>query len=395
MNVTRLTERLPAELQLLIVCARTVLDVPTAAQLGALVVGGPNWEQVLALARHHGVMPLLHRHLNGSDAVSAAVQEELARYARANALHNLSLAHALIDLTGALAQAGVEAVPYKGPVLAACTYGDLSLRASKDLDVIVRPADVRRADDVLASLGYIKTGRGPYHDLFVGATGVEVELHRDVLRRNEFPTLLDLGAMWGRRTTVSLLGRQVDAFGPEDTLLLLCLHGSKHLWSGLVWVCDVAEYLRAHPALDWARFIETAAQSRLLTAALLGPWLAHGVLDAPLSDDMQARVAADSLASRLGRTLVARWYQQPMTRHEALFSLCLRLRLHFGDAGLPLYSRLVKRVLKPQGVDYRVGGRLGAHLSRSLRLTRRLLAPADTARGPAEPPRGGRNSGSR
>ena len=37
----------------------------------------------------------------------------------------------------------------------------------------------------------------------------------------------------------------------EGTLLHLLLHGIKHAWHSLHWLCDVAELVRRHPALDW------------------------------------------------------------------------------------------------------------------------------------------------
>jgi hypothetical protein len=32
--------------------------------------------------------------------------------------------------------------------------------------------------------------------------------------------------------------------GPEDMLLFLCVHGGKHQWTRLAWICDVAEFIR-------------------------------------------------------------------------------------------------------------------------------------------------------
>ena len=57
--------------------------------------------------------------------------------------------------------------------------------------------------------------------------------------------------LWERLETGSLEGTPVRTLAPEDLLLILCVHGAKHYWSKLGWICDVAELLRVHPGLKW------------------------------------------------------------------------------------------------------------------------------------------------
>ena len=349
MNAAHLTEKLPTELQLLIVCSRTELDAAAAKKLRALTEAEPDWQRVLTGARYHGIMPLLHRHLSGlSGSVPAFVSGELGSYARNNTVHNLLLAHALLGIVGKLKEQGIEAVPYKGPVLAGTVYGDVSLRSSKDLDVIVRPKDLGQAATILETLGYALTHDDPtghFHSSFVHSkTGVMLELHRGVLRRSVFWTPLTVTDLWPRLSEVPFLGRSVLSFSPEDTLLLLCLHGSSHAWQGLTWICDVAEYLRAHPGLEWKTFLQTAEQARLLRMTLLGLRLAYDVLDAPLPERALQVLAADAKLRALSQTIVTRMYKQN-TRGEATLTYRLQLQMRSGFWSLPLYGRAIKKRL--------------------------------------------------
>lgn len=349
MNATPLTERLPTELQLLIVCARTELDTAAAKELRALIEAEPDWQQVLTGARYHGIMPLLHRHLSGfSGSVPVFVLGELGSYARNNTVHNLILAQALLGIVGTLREQGIEAVPYKGPVLASTVYGDVSLRSSKDLDVIVQPKDVSRAALSLATLGYAPTGGDPnghFHQSFVHTeTRVMLELHRGVLRRSVFWTPLTVEKLWPRLSEIPFLGRSVLSFSPEDTLLLLCLHGSSHAWQGLTWICDVAEYLRAHSGLEWETFLQTAKQARLLRMTLLGLKLAYDVLGAPLPESALHVLKADAKLQVLSRTIIKRMYKQN-ARGEATLTYRLQMQMRSGLWGLPLYGRTIKKLL--------------------------------------------------
>ena len=46
----------------------------------------------------------------------------------------------------------------KGPVLAAELYGDISLRTSKDLDILIPIADLEKVEELLLNVGYVREG---------------------------------------------------------------------------------------------------------------------------------------------------------------------------------------------------------------------------------------------
>jgi hypothetical protein len=56
-----------------------------------------------------------------------------------------------------------------------------------------------------------------------------VELHWGFVDR-QFSLPLDAEGLWGRLQRVSLGGGTIPTLSPEDLLLILCMHGSVHLW---------------------------------------------------------------------------------------------------------------------------------------------------------------------
>jgi hypothetical protein len=96
---------------------------------------------------------------------------------------------------------------------------------------------------------------------------------------------------------------------PEDLLIVLCVHGSKHVWESLKWVCDVAELLHSHQHLDWSRIFSSASTWRCRRMVYMGLSLAHLVLDAPLPVTVLARLSADPdvqmFSHRMPSTLLA------------------------------------------------------------------------------------------
>jgi hypothetical protein len=75
-----------------------------------------------------------------------------------------------------------------------------------------------------------------------------------------------------------------------DLLLILCVHGTKHLWERLQWITDLAQLLRLNAqlspddagALDWERVRGLAVRFRVERMVALGLILAHDVLAAPV-----------------------------------------------------------------------------------------------------------------
>ena len=132
--------------------------------------------------------------------------------------------------------------------------------------------------------------------MFRSATGTHVELHWTVAPR--FASVpLDYERLWQRLRRVRLeeqtsagrcqqedVSRQTAAAGrdagistlaPEDLLFVLSVHGAKHLWNQLKWICDIGELIARSPDLDWDEVLGDARARRARRLVLLGLWLTH------------------------------------------------------------------------------------------------------------------------
>ena len=49
---------------------------------------------------------------------------------------------------------GINAIPYKGPVLANLAYGNLSFREFGDIDILINKSDALKAKEIMISNGY-------------------------------------------------------------------------------------------------------------------------------------------------------------------------------------------------------------------------------------------------
>jgi hypothetical protein len=321
------------EVRLLLACARTVASDEAAADIRALIHEKLHWSYIIDCASRHRVLPLLYHQLSrhAPTAVPAEITALLGLCSTQITRHNLLLTAQLLALVELLGSNAIPALPYKGPTLAILAYSSLGLRTFDDLDILIQRSDFKRARDLLAARGfkalfaldsreedeYVKR----HHDYFFQhGDGVCVELQWGVIQE-PFALLLDSGLGWAGQETVMIAGTQVTTMAAEDLLLVLCVHGSKHQWDRLIWVCDIAELLRARPDIDLGRALRRAERLGISRMLMLGLFLAHTMVGAPLPEAYLLCITSERivpvLAQQVWEELVRDSATQPMTLERA------------------------------------------------------------------------------
>ena len=113
-----------------------------------------DWDYLFQLAQRHSIVPLLYVELE-RDLVPNQFLDKLKQHYIENSARNTVLTAELCRLINLFRDEGIEAIPYKGPILALFAYGDIRLRRFVDLDVIVKKVDVLKAREILLNQGYI------------------------------------------------------------------------------------------------------------------------------------------------------------------------------------------------------------------------------------------------
>lgn len=247
--------RLSADLRLVSAClVWPPSDARTQAILAAARDPALDWRRVQAAVARHRVAGLV---LNGL-TVSAAnapgpLLEALGRRARQDALQNLAFATEAVRLVGLLRQADIPVQVLKGPCLMMIAYGDLAIRQSRDLDLLVPVDHIARAVEICEQAGYGHLDAPPAPD--APAMGLWLRLRKDfVLRSTTRKTILELHF---RATHSHHLARQLDLQAEQGEVEIspghalptatgdalyayLCVHGAYHAWARLKWLGDIA-----------------------------------------------------------------------------------------------------------------------------------------------------------
>jgi hypothetical protein len=361
--------------RMLIACARQHLRVEDSSSF-EMAANDPSldWDLLIQTASDHGVIPLLHRTLSRLGApCPGQVKAAIAQRAQANGRRNLMLLHELLGLISAMQARGIRVMPYKGPLLALSAYGDPSLRQCGDLDILVPQADIPAAREILESRGYALSLEMDAHaeQEYVASPHeydfpyirkdppVMVELHWNIVGRF-FSFAPDPIELWQRGTDRNIGAANVRMLDPHDMLLILAAHGTKHFWSRLTWICDIAQFIKTNgSAIDWDRLIERAEAFDARGMLILAVLLAHEVLGIELpaaiqriagaSERRQARELHERLfADSDHRDSVPKGARMQLTDGGLLQSLLFQARIRSWTHAL---RYLFHRALTPNHVD--------------------------------------------
>jgi hypothetical protein len=279
-------------------------DIPT----------GLDWNRFISLCDWHNIIPHVYRSLQAGAAgyIPPEVVSRLGGLCRINTARTLALTSELSRILKALESCGVAAYPFKGPALSVILYGDPARRQSKDLDILIPKEELRRAMKVLDTLGYEAQNalggprlaahrRTEYETAFSRRDGkLNVELQWAVVP-GFFGFEHEKIDIWSNLKQQSWDRFTFPVLPPEETLLLLCVHGAKHLWCKLGWVCDVAGQLTSPEPPDLQRTLELAQRCGVARLLMLGLLLAERLAGAQLPQELSSRVHADIMAACLAR----------------------------------------------------------------------------------------------
>jgi len=162
------------------------------------------------------------------------------------------------EVVEAFSEAGVGSILLKGPSIARWLYDDEAARPYADSDLLVEPAKVGRAQDVLRDLGFRREWGALDHGGLEappsypwGRRGMSVDLHEGLAGAGGDPQ-----AVWAllHQTAQRLRvgGREVAVLGEAERLVHLVLHAAHHGPQVERPLEDLRRALAVVPAARWA-----------------------------------------------------------------------------------------------------------------------------------------------
>jgi hypothetical protein len=289
---------------------------------------GLDWGAVLELADQHAVGGFLRSACDPLESVSVSGLEP--------ARSDLALSAELAKLADLFEKEMIEVVPLKGPVLGATLYQGKVLKASTDLDLLVRPSDALKAKALLESIGYRlltvphwPTGKAYLRNINNELafrdpdSRLKLDLHWHLLP-GYFPSPFDDAEVWASVRAVPWGNTRLQILSPEQQLMFLCAHGVKHLWSRLGWLCDLARLIQVEPGIDWSKVFDQTRRSHTTRVVLLSLLLVDNLLGVELPPPVAGLVAADPQVRVVAATVLERFRAARPESHAATALFCAR-----------------------------------------------------------------------
>ncbi|MBR2566363.1 MAG: nucleotidyltransferase family protein [Paenibacillus sp.] len=270
-----------------------------------------DWPLFVQLVYHHRLYSVIYVRLKQMNlpSVPQTVMESLKQQYTINTFRMLQLTAEMEQVCGAFRERGIRTITLKGPALAHDLYGDVSMRTSKDLDILIPVQEVEAAERILIGLGYqCKEGERSltvrswkwreHHICYIHPekrTQVEIHwrLNPDSGRETDFELL------WKRSRFSSYTQTPVRMLEREDLWVYLVTHGARHGWFRLRWLLDMDQMIRTMP-LDTKKVERRLKAEGRLSIGSQTLHLASDLLHTPLSDDYLSIMA---MSNRAGQRL--------------------------------------------------------------------------------------------
>lgn len=271
-----------------------------------------NWDLFLQLAAHHRVYPSIYKKVKALDEkrVPSYVVQTLKREVQKSTIRMLQLSGEMGKVAKQFEDHQIRTLFLKGPVLAHDLYGDISLRTSSDLDLLIDIHCLDQAETILINQGYIKDDyihsvlndwkwRHHHVTYFHPEKQTKIEIHWRLNpgpgKEPGFPEL------WSRKRLCTLTTTPIWILGYEDLFLFLVSHGARHGWSRLRWLEDICQLIQKKP--DWHQIRKLLKTYQCLHVGGQAILLASHLLNMKIPEEMET-ITEGSLPCQLAQKAI-------------------------------------------------------------------------------------------
>lgn len=221
-----------------------------------------DWQLFLESAIHHRVYPTLYikiKDFREQLGIPTFVIQSLGQLYKENTFKMLQLGGEMELISKSFTEVGIDTLFLKGPSMAHDLFGDISLRTSKDLDILIPLSHLDKAQNILKELGYEQTSfieslfnewQWKYKDIsfYHPQKQIQVEVHWRLScgPAEKEPSFNEL---WARRTKSTITQYPCYSLGKEDLFYYLVIHGARHAWFRLRWLMDIQQIVKQ--PLNW------------------------------------------------------------------------------------------------------------------------------------------------
>jgi hypothetical protein len=242
--------------------------------------------------------------------VAKHIISALGKLDQDNKSNTLRLVTESIRILRAMEQCEIRVIVLKGFPLAQQLYGDITLRTSRDLDILVAPEDINETRKIIEMHGYI------WSQPVAKITAVDLEKWMKLEKNFEYwhPRLgvsievhwrldcrgmdLPVNMIENNLISIKMFGQSMNMLGKEVLLLYLVIHGAVHAWFRIKWLLDI-DILIKKGEFSWEKVYQLANNLGVKTILNQTLFLVQKLFATPLPKAVINQVDADIQAQVL------------------------------------------------------------------------------------------------
>jgi hypothetical protein len=246
---------------------------------------------IFECAAKNGVAPIVYENLRAFDHVPAEIIEKFRNAYLHSFRNNVLNSEEMLRVLRCLAKGGVEAIPLKGSLASELIFGNPGLYPATDIDILVKPESLGKAEAIIAEAGYVKnTGisdedmlSSHYHFVYRKDNHF-LELHWNLAKRYfQIPPEF----WWEESGAIDYTGISLKALSPERYLMYAIFRFFDHGFRPLKFLVFISGLIRKYAeGIDWGklmRFSELYKMDRLTVFTLR---LVHELFETQIPGDI-------------------------------------------------------------------------------------------------------------
>jgi len=350
------------EHKLVLNCVRNYFDNNLKNEIQSTLNHISNWDILLEFADEKCLIPILHGELSKfhSGQIPNEFLDELNKRFRESARYNLILKSELLRIIDEFNKNGLNIIPFKGVILSELLYGDLSIRPFSDLDLFIGKEDFLKANELLLNLNYLPqfdinpiSINNYFESVYFSnythkSSNIVIDLQWSIESMN-YSFSLSLDKLINVSELSYISGKKVNTFSNEDLLILLSIHGSKHNWSRLIWICDIAKLLSSSYSFDWNKIFNKCVELKCKRMFLISILLCKSLFNINIPEIVKSEIKSDKRVHKLLEEICHSIFDNKKTKNYKYFSPYIRSMDSLKDK-----VNFFINLIRPTPLEYRI-----------------------------------------
>ncbi len=326
------------------------------------------WQKIINVSIEHSVLPSVYENLekNYKNLLPKKHFLKIKELNQQISLSNINKAKQLINVSQVLTNKGVDIISFKGPLLSALFYGNITKRQYRDIDIIIDKKDFLKTKEALINLGYHPQFnlKNSYEKIYLKAWNYlnfysnegfnSLDLHWRSANSN-FSFSMEFDGLSENAVEVKIFKNRIKTFSPEINLIYLCQHGCKHGWEKLVWVLDIHKLIENSDGINWGLVLDYSKNSGSLKMLKAGILISNILFNTKLPKDIQEKISLnkdtnDLISKKVDNLLLENSAQKTFFHLSSKDLFYIKTMSSFQDKLLHIIS-----FFKPTPLEWKLG----------------------------------------